>query len=108
MKGVVVLTEKQMYWWKCAGIRAVKTMAQTAVATIGSAVVMSSVDWKMVLSASVLAGILSLLTSVAGIPEVDQAEYLEDAKNAEFYEDDNDEDLEEIEDENISEGNQAD
>lgn len=108
MKGVVDMSEKQIYWWKCAGIRAIKTVAQTAVATIGSAVVMSGVDWKMVLSASVLAGILSLLTSIAGIPEVDQAEYLEDAKNAEFYEDDNDEDLEEIEDEDISEGNQAD
>lgn len=108
MNEVICMTEKQLLWWKCAGIRALKTMAQTAVATIGSAVVMSGVDWKMVLSASLLAGILSLLTSVAGIPEVDQAEYLEDAKNAEFYEDDNDEDLEEIEDEDISEGNQAD
>ena len=102
MKGVVVLTEKQMYWWKCAGIRAVKTMAQTAVATIGSAVVMSGVDWKMVLSASVLAGILSLLTSVAGIPEVDQKEYLDDAKEAVYYEDDDepeDDDDENSEDE---------
>ncbi len=102
MKGVVALTEKQMYWWKCAGIRAVKTMAQTAVATIGSAVVMSGVDWKMVLSASVLAGILSLLTSVAGIPEVDQKEYLDDAKEAVYYEDDDepeDDDDENSEDE---------
>lgn len=96
------MTEKQMYWWKCAGIRAVKTMAQTAVATIGSAVVMSGVDWKMVLSASVLAGILSLLTSVAGIPEVDQKEYLDDAKEAVYYEDDDepeDDDDENSEDE---------
>lgn len=106
MNEVICMTEKQLLWWKCAGIRAIKTVAQTAVATIGSAVVMSGVDWKMVLSASVLAGILSLLTSIAGIPEVDQAEYLEDAK-AEFYEDDNDEDLEEIENEDISEGDQA-
>lgn len=58
-------------WWKAAGVRAVKTIAQTAVATIGTSAVMSSVDWPMVLSASVLAGILSLLTSVAGLPEVD-------------------------------------
>lgn len=57
-------------WWKAAGIRAVKTVAQTAVATIGTAAVMSAVDWKMTLSASVLAGVLSLLTSVAGLPEV--------------------------------------
>ena len=59
-------------WWKCAGIRAVKTMAQTAVATIGSSAVISEVNWIMVLSASVLAGILSMLTSVAGLPEVDE------------------------------------
>ena len=58
-----------MEWLKAAGIRALKTVAQTAVATIGTAAVMSSVDWKMVASASVLAGILSLLTSVAGLPE---------------------------------------
>lgn len=59
-----------MSWWKAAGIRAVKTVAQTAVATIGTAAVMAQVDWWMVLSASVLAGILSLLTSVSGLPEV--------------------------------------
>jgi hypothetical protein len=57
-------------WFKAAGVRAVKTVAQTAVATIGTSVAMGDVNWKMVLSASVLAGILSLLTSVAGIPEV--------------------------------------
>ena len=57
-------------WWKAAGVSAVKTVAQTAVATIGTAAVMSQVDWKMAVSASVLAGILSLLTSVAGLPEV--------------------------------------
>lgn len=59
-------------WFKAAGIRAIKTIAQTAVATIGSSAVISAVDWKIVLSASVLAGILSLLTSVAGLPEVDE------------------------------------
>ena len=59
-----------MSWWKAAGIRALKTVAQTAVAAIGTAAVMAQVDWWMVLSASVLAGILSLLTSVAGLPEV--------------------------------------
>jgi hypothetical protein len=57
-------------WFKAAGVRAVKTIAQTAVATIGTSAVMGDVNWKMVLSASVLAGILSLLTSVAGLPEV--------------------------------------
>lgn len=59
-------------WIKAAGVRAIKTMAQTAVATIGSSAVLSAVDWKVVLSASVLAGILSLLTSTAGLPEVEE------------------------------------
>lgn len=58
-------------WFKKSEVRAVKTMAQTFVATIGTATVMGAVDWKMVLSASVLAGILSIATSVAGIPEVE-------------------------------------
>ena len=57
-------------WLKKAGVRAVKTMAQTFVATVGTATVMGAVNWKMVLSASVLAGILSVATSVAGLPEV--------------------------------------
>ena len=61
-------------WFKKAVVRAVKTMAQTFVATIGTATVMGAVDWNMVLSASVLAGILSVATSVAGIPEVKAVE----------------------------------
>lgn len=59
-------------WWKAAGIRAIKTIAQTAIATIGTAAVMSEVNWLAVLSASCLAGILSLLTSLAGLPEVEE------------------------------------
>ena len=57
-------------WWKAAGIRAIKTVAQTAVATIGTSAVISEVNWLVVASASALAGILSLLTSIAGLPEV--------------------------------------
>ena len=57
-------------WWKAAAIRAVKTVAQTAVATIGTSMILSEVNWLAVASASALAGILSLLTSVAGLPEV--------------------------------------
>ena len=57
-------------WFKAAAVRAIKTVAQTAVATIGTTAVMSEVDWMVVASASALAGILSLLTSLAGLPEV--------------------------------------
>ena len=58
-------------WWKAAGMRAVKTVAQTAIATIGTSALLSDVNWLAVGSASVLAGLLSLLTSVAGLPEVE-------------------------------------
>lgn len=58
-------------WFKAAGVRAVKTIAQTFVATVGTAAVLSAVDWKVVVSASVLSGILSIANSVAGIPEVE-------------------------------------
>lgn len=57
-------------WWKAAGVRAIKTVAQTAAATIGTCAVLTEVNWVMVASASVLAGILSLLTSIAGLPEI--------------------------------------
>lgn len=60
-------------WIKKAGIRAIKTMAQTAVATIGTSVAMGEVNWVFVGSASLLSGIVSLLTSLAGLPEVDKA-----------------------------------
>ena len=59
-------------WWKAAGVRAIKTMAQTAIATIGTTALISEVNWLAVASASVLAGVLSLLTSVAGLPEVEE------------------------------------
>lgn len=65
------MSNKTKTWLKAAGIRAVKTMAQTFIATIGSAAVLAAVDWKVVASATVLAGILSLATSVAGLPEVE-------------------------------------
>lgn len=61
---------KWKIWFVAAGVRALKTVAQTAIATIGTAAIMSNVNWLMVVSASVLSGILSLLTSLAGLPEV--------------------------------------
>lgn len=102
-------------WIKAALVRAIKTIAQTAVATIGSAAVLSAVDWRIVVSASLLAGILSILTSVAGLPEVHLAEtQIEDADTdddvtieellkvlAETDDDDDDEDEPVAEDEEL-------
>ena len=65
------MKENVLKWLRAAGVRAIKTVAQTAVATIGTGAVFSEVDWRMVVSASLLAGVLSLLTSVAGLPELD-------------------------------------
>lgn len=62
--------EKFLKWLKAAEVRAAKTMAQTMIATIGTSAALSDVDWKIVLSSSLLAGILSLLTSIAGLPEI--------------------------------------
>ena len=66
------MSDKTKKLIKAAGVRAVKTMAQTFIATIGSAAVLAAVDWKVVVSATVLAGILSVATSVAGLPEVEE------------------------------------
>ena len=66
--------KKICMWLHAAGIRAIKTVAQTAVATIGTAAALGQVDWRLVASASVLAGVLSLLTSVAGLPELPDAD----------------------------------
>lgn len=65
-------TIKNSNWWKAAGIRALKTVAQTALATIGTTALITEVNWLVVASASALAGIISLLTSLAGLPEVDE------------------------------------
>lgn len=70
---------KWKVWFIAAGIRALKTVAQTAIATIGTAAIMSNVNWLMVVSASALSGILSLLTSLAGLPEV-KVEDIEETK----------------------------
>lgn len=66
------MKEKRKLWWKAAAVRAVKTVAQTAVATIGTAAMLDEVNWLMVGSAALLAGVLSLLTSVGGLPEVEE------------------------------------
>lgn len=72
------MSDAMKLWIKAALVRAVKTCAQTALATIGAAAVISDVDWLVVLSASVLSGILSILTSIAGLPEVDAYLYEEE------------------------------
>ena len=69
-------------WWKAAGIRAVKTFFQTFAATLGSAAVLESVNWKVVISASAMAAILSLATSLAGLPELELMEEAENEENA--------------------------
>jgi len=66
------MSEKWKNWWKAAGIRAIKTVAQSAIAAIGASAILSEVNWPVVVSAAVLAGVLSLLTSVAGLPEVEE------------------------------------
>ena len=64
------MTEKFLKWLKAAAVRAVKTTAQTAIATIGTSAMICEVNWKLVLSASAVAGLLSLLSSIAGLPEI--------------------------------------
>ena len=64
------MKKKFLKWIKAAGVRALKSVAQTMVATIGTSALLSTVDWKVVVSSAILAGLLSLLTSVAGIPEI--------------------------------------
>ena len=68
------MSEKVKKWIKCAGIRAIKTVAQTAVGSIGASAVFSEVNWKIVISGALLAGVVSLLTSVAGLPEIKECE----------------------------------
>ena len=65
------MSEKVKKWVKCAGVRAIKTVAQTAVGSIGASAVFSEVNWKIVVSSALLAGVVSLLTSIGGLPEVD-------------------------------------
>lgn len=66
------MKEKTKRWWKAAGVRAIKTVAQTAIGCIGASTVLSEVSWSVVVSAAALAGLVSLLTSVAGLPELEE------------------------------------
>ena len=68
------MSEKVKKWVKCAGVRAIKTIAQTAVGSIGASAMFSEVNWKIVISGALLAGVVSILTSVAGLPEVKECE----------------------------------
>ena len=68
------MKENFKLWIKCAGVRAIKTVAQTAVGSIGASAMFSEVYWKIVISGALLAGIVSLLTSVAGLPEIKECE----------------------------------
>ena len=68
------MSEKFKRWVKCAGVRAIKTVAQTAVGSIGASAVFSEVNWKIVVSSALLAGVVSLLTSIGGLPEVKDGE----------------------------------
>ena len=63
-------------WFRCAGIRAIRTVAQTALASIGTSAMISEVDWRAVISTSLLAGVLSVLTSIAGLPEIEKEDKL--------------------------------
>lgn len=65
-------TLKNKKWWAAAGVRAIKTMAQTAVATIGASTMITEINWAVVASATVVSGLLSMLTSIAGLPEVEE------------------------------------
>lgn len=65
-------TLKNKKWWAAAGIRAIKTMAQTAVATIGASTMITEINWAVVASATVVSGLLSMLTSIAGLPEIEE------------------------------------
>lgn len=65
-------TLKSKKWWKAAGVRAIKTMAQTAVATIGASTMITEINWAVVASATIVSGVLSMLTSIAGLPEVEE------------------------------------
>lgn len=70
-EGIAMKNIKCKNWWKAAGVRCVKTMAQAAIATIGASTLITEIDWLMVGSATLMAGVLSLLTSISGLPEVE-------------------------------------